>query len=72
MYLEGPGRVRREVKIMSTEVAPASSNPRHKTMSGSTLITLVDAEGNIARQVDLDGYRFRFDDSEQIWSLAVR
>jgi len=33
--------------------------------------TLVDEEGNIARQIDREGFRYRFEGSEMKWSLVV-
>jgi hypothetical protein len=76
-YLEGPGRELRPVTIVSKEMAdirtagiPSRSGPA----AADTRIevsTLVDERGNLARQVDCDGFKFKFNGSEIPWSLVV-
>ena len=77
MYLEGPGRVRRPVTLLAsepTQVRPGSSDGiriAHRRSSEIQMRTLVDDHGNIARQVDYDGYRYKFQGSEMHWDLIV-
>jgi len=33
--------------------------------------TLMDGEGNLAQQIDSEGFRYRFNGSELPWSLIV-
>jgi len=77
LFLEGPARERREVKVFDRAVSngrrPAVDTPRQGILNGETYVkqTLADSNGNIARQIDYDGYRYKFEDSELVWTLAV-
>lgn len=76
-YLEGPGRELRLVKVVSKEMADvrAAGIPcRSGIAAANTMIevsTLEDEQGNLARQVDYDGFKFKFKGSEIPWSLVV-
>lgn len=77
LYLVGPGQERRPVRRIVTELAdiktmgiPARSAP----VAANTLIeisTLADDQGNLARQIDCEGFRYKFKGSEIPWSLVV-
>ncbi len=77
LYLVGPGQERRLVRHISTELAdiktmgiPIRSGPA----AANTLVeinTLADEEGNVARQIDCEGFRYKFSGSEIPWSLVV-
>lgn len=74
LYLEGPGQERRPVTKNSTEtISEQDADPffSQSVISPDQLNVLVDAEGNLARQVDREGYRYRFSGSEITWSLSV-
>lgn len=74
LYLEGPGQERRPVTQNSTETV---SGQDAGFMLGVPVIrpiqfnVLVHADGNLARQVDREGYRYKFSGSEITWSLSV-
>ena len=76
-FLEGPGRQLRAVTLLATESknVPKGSNDgrRVATMGLSDVCfhTMVDAQGNIAKQIDFDGYRFKFRDSNLPWDLMI-
>ncbi len=77
LYLVGPGQERRPVKLISTEKAdiktmgiPIRSGPA----AANTWVevnTLVDDDGNLARQIDCEGFRYKFKGSEIPWALVV-
>lgn len=78
LYLEGPGQERRLVKVISTEQKSLKAVREVPIRWAATSVdvdvemsTLVDEEGNVARQIDREGFRYRFDGSEMTWSLAV-
>ncbi len=78
LYLEGPGQERRPVRIISTEQSRSSAmadNSAHRAMVGIDpdieMNTLMDEAGNIARQTDREGYRYKFEGSDIPWSLVV-
>lgn len=76
-YLEGPGRELRPVTLVSTEMAElrTSGIPGRSRVAAADarieISTLVDERGNLARQVDCDGFKFKFNGSEIPWSLVV-
>jgi len=75
MYLEGPGQERRPVKLLSTRtmpVKPGLSDGRriaHRSSGEIEVRTLIDDEGKIANQIDFDGFKFKYRESEIQWSL---
>lgn len=75
MYLEGPGQERRPVKLLSTRtmpVKPGLSDGRritHRSGGEIEVRTLIDDEGKIANQIDFDGFKFKYGESEILWSL---
>jgi hypothetical protein len=77
LFLEGPGRQRRLVTLLATEsrqVAKGSSDGRRVATPGMNKIcfhTMIDEDGNIARQIDFDGYRFKFQGSNLPWDLVI-
>lgn len=77
MYLDGPGQKRRSVKILATEQIRVSAQSVHSrrdhqpSASEIEVRTLVDEQGNIAKQIDYDGYRFKYRDSEILWNLVL-
>ena len=74
MYLEGPGQERRPVTQNSTETMSghdAGFILGLPVISPIQFNVLVDAKGNHARQVDREGYRYKFTGSEVTWSLSV-
>jgi len=76
-FLEGPGRQRRLVTLLATEsrnVAKGSSDGRRVATMGLSDVcfhTMIDEQGNIAKQIDFDGYRFKFHDSNLPWDLMI-
>jgi len=76
-FLEGPGRQRRLVTLLATEsrnIAKGSSDGRRVATMGLSDVcfhTMVDEHGNIAKQIDFDGYRFKFRDSNLPWDLMI-
>lgn len=72
LYLEGPGRERRLVTFDSMETAASIICARgHREAQAVEINVLVDADGNLARQVDRDGFRYKFTGSEIPWALTV-
>jgi hypothetical protein len=74
LYLEGPGRECRPVSFVSTEEVRAATLSRISGRSSeeSVEITLLaDADGHLARQIDREGFRYKFDGSDISWSLIV-
>lgn len=77
LYLVGPGRETRAVRCISKEFADlkAMGIPnRSAPAAAHTLVevkTLEDTDGNVARQVDCEGFRYKFTGSDIPWSLAV-
>jgi len=78
LHLEGPGQERRSVRVISTE----HRNPRAvreipvrwaatSVDVDGEMSTMVGEEGNIAWQIDREGFRYRFEGSEMTWSLVV-
>jgi hypothetical protein len=73
-YLEGPGREHRPVTLVSTEQVQASALPLGSGRARDEVVEiniLADLDGNLARQIDRDGYRYKFDGSEIVWTLIV-
>lgn len=77
LFLEGPGRERRPVKLVASEDVPMeqylgtalhSKKPRGATFCRRTL---VDERGNIAHQIDQAGLRYKFEGSDIPWALIV-
>ncbi|WP_132864823.1 hypothetical protein [Stenotrophomonas sp. ATCM1_4] len=77
MFLEGPGQERRPVKVLSTEQVRLRSGATdgirivHPMATQIEVKTLIDADGEIASQVDFDGFRFKYKDSDIPWTLVV-
>ncbi len=78
LYLEGPGRERRPVKVVSTEqrsLRTVLDIPGKRPGGGMDRMvevnTLMDEEGNLAQQIDCEGFRYRFNGSGLPWSLIV-
>lgn len=72
LYLEGPGQERRPVTFDSMETASSIIGSRgHREAQAIEINVLVDADGNLARQVDRDGVRYKFTGSEIPWALTV-
>lgn len=77
MFLEGPGQERRPVKVLSTEQVRLRSGATdgiriaHPLATQIEVKTLIDADGKIASQVDFDGFRFKYKNSEIPWNLVV-
>lgn len=74
MYLEGPGRERRPVKLVSTEEACIDVfgfTDHGATRRPVEINVLADPAGNLARQVDREGYRYKFTGSEVPWALII-
>lgn len=79
LYLEGPGRERRPVKVVSTErksLRTMLDVPGRRAVAAGLgrmveVNTLMDDEGNLAQQIDSEGFRYRFNGSELPWSLIV-
>lgn len=72
LYLEGPGQERRPVTFDSMETASSIIGARgHREARAIEINVLVDADGNLARQVDRDGFRYKFTGSEIPWALTV-
>ncbi|MQP74660.1 hypothetical protein CQ393_01980 [Stenotrophomonas sp. MYb238] len=76
LYLLGPGQERRPVRHISTELADIKSMGipiRSGPAAANTLVeikTLADDAGNVARQIDCEGFRYKFTGSEIPWSLV--
>lgn len=70
MFLEGPGMERRAVRFLAINKTEIVTRYR-----GATIVIdaqrLVDDEGQIATQVDVEGLRFQFQQSAIIGSLLV-
>lgn len=77
LFLEGPGQQRRQVTLLATEsrqVTKGSFDGRRVATAGASKVcfhTMIDEDGNIARQVDFDGYRFKFNGSNLPWDLVI-
>jgi len=77
MFLEGPGQERRPVKVLSSEHVRLRSGATdgirivHPLATQIEVKTLIDADGKIASQVDFDGFRFKYKNSEIPWNLVV-
>ncbi len=77
LYLEGPGQELRPVKLLSTERVDirTTSIPRKLGLAAENawvdLNVLVDEQGNEAKQVDAEGFKYRFNGSAIPWSLVV-
>lgn len=73
-YLEGPGREHRPVTLVSTDKVLASALPMGIGRTRDELVEiniLADPDGKLARQIDREGFRYKFDGSEIVWSLIV-
>ncbi|WP_182334379.1 hypothetical protein [Stenotrophomonas acidaminiphila] len=77
LYLMGPGQECRPVRRIATELADIRTMgvpARNAPVAAGTLMeisTLADDEGNLARQIDREGFRYTFKGSEIPWSLMV-
>lgn len=79
LYLEGPGRERRPVKVVSTERKSLKTVSDLPLRGGKSVglddtvevKTLMDEEGNLAQQIDYEGFRYKFQGSQLPWSLIV-
>lgn len=78
LYLEGPGQERRPVTIISAEqrrLSAVRDLPDRFAAAGFDaeveMKTLMDEDGNVAQQIDREGFRYRFEGSEISWSLVV-
>jgi hypothetical protein len=74
LYLEGPGREQRPVRFVSTEQVCAGTLgfiTRRASDSQVEINLLADADGNVARQIDHEGYLYKFNGSEARWALIV-
>lgn len=75
MFLEGPGLERRSVRLLRTERVPLDTLLRHATSKAAVALVdlhiMVDALGNVATQVDHEGLRYRFPESNAPWALMV-
>lgn len=75
MFLQGPGLDRRAVTLLATEQVPLETlvyqavNARRDVLVD--LHILVDEQGNLARQIDHEGLRYRFNGSNASWALVV-
>jgi len=76
MYLQGPGQERRPVKLLSMQPRQvrtdrvAGIRVAHGSVPDMEIRTLIDDEGRIASQVDFDGFKFKYRDSEIPWNLV--
>ncbi len=79
LYLEGPGRERRPVKVVSTERKSLKTVLNLPLRGAKGVVmddmvevnTLMDEKGNLAQQIDYEGFRYKFQGSELPWSLIV-
>jgi len=75
MFLQGPGAERRAVSVLATERVPLETLLCHAPNAGAGVLVdlhvLVDAQGNLARQIDHEGLRYRFSGSNATWVLVV-
>jgi hypothetical protein len=74
LYLEGPGRECRPVTFVSTEEVCARTlvivNNKAKDERIEINI-LADSQGHLARQIDREGFRYKFEGSEIPWTLII-
>lgn len=74
MFLEGPGRLRRQVTYCKPPKGKLRSYRRGRVELGgdpSEANTVQDSEGNVAMQVDKEGLLYRFQDSPFTWTLLI-
>ena len=75
MFLQGPGLERRAVTVLATEQVPLETLVSHAVNARPGVLVdvhvLVDEHGNLARQIDHEGLRYRFSDSNAPWVLVV-
>ncbi len=75
MFLEGPGLERRPVQLLRIERVPLDSLLHHATSKAAVALIdlhiLIDNLGNVATQVDHEGLRYRFPESNAPWALIV-
>lgn len=75
MFLQGPGAERGSVTVLATERVPLETLLCHAPNAGTGVLVdlhvLVDAQGNLARQIDHEGLRYRFSGSNATWVLVV-
>lgn len=75
MFLEGPGLERRAVTLLRTERVQLDTLLHHATSKAAVALIdlniLIDNLGNIATQVDHEGLRYRFPESNAPWALIV-
>ncbi|MGE8227263.1 hypothetical protein [Stenotrophomonas pigmentata] len=75
MFLEGPGLERRAVQLLRTERVPLDTLLHHATSRAAVALIdlhiLIDNRGNVATQIDHEGLRYRFPESNAPWALIV-
>lgn len=74
MFLEGPGRLIRKVepcRAPSDGVRSCCKGHIKLLVDPSEAQTVQDSEGNIAMQIDKEGWLYRFQGSPFIWKLVV-
>jgi len=75
MFLQGPGQERRAVTVLATEQVPLETLVSRAVNGRPGVLVdvhvLVDEHGNLARQIDHEGLRYRFNDSNASWVLVV-
>ena len=75
MFLQGPGGEIRPVTTMEPELEKtiketSQFSPPRKGLRG--IGRVIDSEGRVAVQADLDGFLDRYEDRGPIWALVVR
>lgn len=74
-FLLGPGAECRPVTVLATEKVALDTLLCHAPNAGAGVLVdlhvLVDTQGNIARQIDHEGLRYRFSGSNATWVLVV-
>jgi len=74
MFLEGPGRLIRRVTPCDPKKDQLRSCRKghiNRLSDPSEARTVRDSEGNVAVQVDKEGWQFRFQGSPFIWQLLI-
>lgn len=74
MLLEGPGRLIRKVTpcgLKGDQLRSCHKGRINRLADPSEARAVRDSEGNIALQVDKEGWKFRFQGSPFIWQLLV-
>jgi len=74
MFLEGPGRLIRKVTpcgLKRDQLRSCRKGRINRLADPSEARAVRDSDGNIALQVDKEGWQFRFQGSPFIWQLLV-